>query len=66
LATLNNPNILELLWIDRSETKSTNYFVTLLHNTQTYRQALQEYEAFQSWRKNRNSKRAAIASRSNW
>ncbi|PZV18320.1 MAG: hypothetical protein DCF20_04565 [Pseudanabaena sp.] len=41
-------------------TRSTNEFVTLLHNTQTYRQALQEYDAFQSWRKNRNSKRAEI------
>jgi predicted nucleotidyltransferase len=50
----------ELLPAVQYYTRSTNDFVTLLHNTQTYRQALQEYEAFQSWRKNRNSKRAEI------
>lgn len=41
-------------------TRSTDNFMTLLHNTQRYRQALQEYEAFHSWKANRNSKRAAI------
>ncbi len=41
-------------------TRSTNDFMTLLHNTQRYRQALQEYEAFHSWKANRNSKRAAL------
>ncbi|OYQ66013.1 hypothetical protein B9G53_05500 [Pseudanabaena sp. SR411] len=50
----------ELLPAVQYYTRSTNEFITLLHNTQTYRQALQEYEAFQSWRKNRNSKRAEI------
>lgn len=41
-------------------TRSTNDFMTLLHNTQRYMQALQEYEAFHSWKANRNSNRAAI------
>ena len=41
-------------------TRSTNDFMTLLHNTQRYRQALQEYDAFHSWKANRNSKRAAL------
>lgn len=50
----------ELLPVVQYYTRSTNDFMTLLHNTQTYRQALQEYDAFQSWRKNRNSKRAQI------
>lgn len=41
-------------------TRSTNDFMTLLHNTQTYRQAIQDYESFHSWKKNRNSKRAVL------
>lgn len=41
-------------------TRSTNDFITLLHNTQRYRQAVQEYDAFHSWKKNRNSNRAII------
>ena len=41
-------------------TRSTNDFITLLHNTQTYRQAMQEYDAYHSWKKNRNSKRAVL------
>lgn len=41
-------------------TRSTNDFMSLLHNTQRYRQAMQEYNAFHSWKKNRNSKRAVL------
>ena len=41
-------------------TRSTKDFMTLLHNTQRYRQAVQEYEAFHSWKKNRNSNRALV------
>lgn len=41
-------------------TRSTDDFIHLLHSTQSYRQAKQEYDAFHSWKANRNSKRAAI------
>jgi predicted nucleotidyltransferase len=41
-------------------TRATNDFMTLLRGTQAYRTALQEYEAYQSWKNNRNSKRAEV------
>jgi hypothetical protein len=50
----------ELLDAVQYYTRSTDEFMTLLHNTQRYRQAKQEYDAFHSWKANRNSKRAAI------
>lgn len=50
----------ELLDTVQYYTRATNDFMTLLHNTQSYRQAKQEYDAFHSWKNNRNSKRAAI------
>ena len=50
----------ELLDAVQYYTRSTDDFMTLLHNTQSYRQAKQEYDAFHSWKANRNSKRAAL------
>lgn len=50
----------ELLDTVQYYTRSTNDFMTLLHNTQRYRQAKSEYDSFHSWKANRNSKRAAI------
>lgn len=50
----------ELLDTVQYYTRSTNDFMTLLHNTQRYRQAKSEYDAFHSWKANRNSKRAVL------
>ena len=53
----------ELLDAVQYYTRSTDQFIHLLHSTQSYRQAKQEYDAFHSWRNNRNSKRAVIEER---
>ena len=41
-------------------TRSNNDFKSLLHKTQTYRQAFANYKNYQNWKKNRNPARAAM------
>jgi predicted nucleotidyltransferase len=41
-------------------TRSTNDFMLLLHNTQRYKVALQEFTDFHSWKDNRNERRAKL------
>jgi len=47
-------------------TRGTKDFVSLLHNTQTYKQAVAEYDAYHSWRKNRNSARALLEAKTGY
>jgi predicted nucleotidyltransferase len=41
-------------------TRSSNDFISLLHKTQLYRKEMKQWEAYQSWLKNRNKKRAEL------
>lgn len=50
----------EVLGIVQYYTKSSNDFMNLLSNTQKFRESQREYESFQCWKNNRNSKRAEI------
>jgi uncharacterized protein len=41
-------------------TRSSNDFISLLHKTQLYRKEMKQWDAYQSWLKNRNKKRAEL------
>lgn len=50
----------ELLPEVQKLTRSTNDFISLLHKTQLFRKEKKNWDAYQSWLKNRNKKRAEL------
>jgi len=55
-----HPLIEELLPEVQKLTRSSNDFISLLHKTQLFRKEKKNWDAYQSWLKNRNKKRAEL------